>query len=248
MTPRDNPKKDAEGRTDVADSVHHFFDNIFHPTSYSKTETGPTTTTTNDDFIAAALNDVVDEDDKVGMENVVQENAVLPPPSPASAAVMEQEPTEQVEEPKGGAAATVTAATVVPAPVAAATTGAGRTLDASKVYTGRTRWFDRRKGYGFVDLVDDETGGVVSPDDASNNVNGIFVHQTDIASDDPTLFRCLQTNEVVRFGVVRRDGDGNGNGDTRWKATHVVGRDGNFVSSVLQQKRKRKNNKDGTNQ
>ncbi len=51
--------------------------------------------------------------------------------------------------------------------------------------TGRVKWFDNRKGYGFIEQ---ETG------------EDVFVHHTNIKADG---FRTLNDGEVVKFDVIQ---------------------------------------------
>jgi cold shock CspA family protein/ribosomal protein L12E/L44/L45/RPP1/RPP2 len=212
-TPAESLHKD-----DIADNIHHFLDNIFHPTSYSKVSTEKTVKEEasvqeeedriDDNFIVAAFNQVDDD-------------------------VVDDGRKEQVAAATAAAATTTT--TVASAP---------KDIDeehsmTTKTYTGKTRWFSKLKGYGFVDIIDDTTGQFVNPDDRTNNVGGVFIHQTDIKSDDPNLFRVLKTNEIVKFEVVEQN--------NRKKAINVTGKDGDFVREIVKQKKSKKN-EDGNNQ
>jgi CspA family cold shock protein len=53
---------------------------------------------------------------------------------------------------------------------------------------GRVKWFDSRKGYGFIE-----------PEDGSGDV---FVHFTDIVGEG---YRSLEEGERVRFEVAETD-------------------------------------------
>ena len=53
-------------------------------------------------------------------------------------------------------------------------------------YSGVVKWFDAKKGYGFI----------LHPDDGSD----IFVHYSQISTDK--RFKTLRTGEVVEFELV----------------------------------------------
>jgi cold shock CspA family protein len=204
-TPVENLHKD-----DIADNIHHFLDNIFHPTSYSKVSTEKT----------------MKEEASVQEEDRIDDNFIVAAFNQVDDDVVDDDGEKQV------AAATAAAATTV--------ASAPKDIDeehsmTTKTYTGKTRWFSKLKGYGFVDIIDDTTGQFVNPDDRTNNVGGVFIHQTDIKSDDPNLFRVIKTNEVVKFEVVEQN--------NRKKAINVTGKDGDFVREIVKQK-KSKNTED----
>ena len=58
----------------------------------------------------------------------------------------------------------------------------------SEVKYGRVKWFDPRKGYGFIEL-----------EDGSGDV---FVHFTDIVGEG---YRALEEGQRVKFQIVRAD-------------------------------------------
>lgn len=72
---------------------------------------------------------------------------------------------------------------------------------------GKVKWFDVKKGYGFL-----------TPDDGSPDV---FVHQTAIHADG---FRSLAEGETVEFSTVNERG--------RLKADRVTGPRGSFVQGA----------------
>ena len=74
--------------------------------------------------------------------------------------------------------------------------------------TGKVKWFNTQKGFGFI-----------TPDDGSDE---IFVHQTAIHSDG---FRSLREEEPVEFEVEKSD-------DSRTKAINVTGPDGAHVQGA----------------
>ena len=71
--------------------------------------------------------------------------------------------------------------------------------------SGHCKWFDSKKGFGFI-----------TPDDGSGDV---FCHQTVIHSEG---FRSLDEGEALEYDVVHTD-------DGRTKAENVTGPDGAFV-------------------
>ncbi|OIC49107.1 hypothetical protein A7L55_20135, partial [Acinetobacter baumannii] len=71
--------------------------------------------------------------------------------------------------------------------------------------SGKVKWFDSTKGYGFI-----------TPDDGSED---LFVHQTSIHSNG---FRSLAEGEAVEYTVEIENGG-------RTKALDVTGPDGAFV-------------------
>ena len=75
------------------------------------------------------------------------------------------------------------------------------------IQTGRVKWFDTAKGFGFI-----------VPDDGSNDV---FVHQTAIQAEG---FRSLANEEAVEFRVVTDKG--------RRKAVEVTGPNGTAVQGA----------------
>merc|ERR1711934_601442 len=75
----------------------------------------------------------------------------------------------------------------------------------SEVAFGTVKWFDVKKGFGFITP---ESGG---PD--------VFVHQTEIHSPG---FRSLADGEEVEFKLVSQD-------DGRYRASDVTGPEGNYV-------------------
>eukprot|EP00614_Pseudopedinella_elastica_P004651 CAMPEP_0172613488 /NCGR_PEP_ID=MMETSP1068-20121228/43690_1 /TAXON_ID=35684 /ORGANISM="Pseudopedinella elastica, Strain CCMP716" /LENGTH=121 /DNA_ID=CAMNT_0013417959 /DNA_START=73 /DNA_END=438 /DNA_ORIENTATION=- len=78
-------------------------------------------------------------------------------------------------------------------------------FEAGKVYEGTVKWFDTKKGFGFL-----------VPNDGAEDV---FVHQTSIYKDG---FRSLAEGEPVEFKVVLKD-----NG--RYQAEDVTGPNGEYV-------------------
>ncbi len=57
--------------------------------------------------------------------------------------------------------------------------------------TGTVKWFDAKKGYGFIE-VDEERGG-------SGKKRDVFVHYTAVQMDG---FRDLRENQRVEFDIV----------------------------------------------
>merc|ERR1719329_101238 len=75
-------------------------------------------------------------------------------------------------------------------------------------YKGTTKWFDSKKGFGFI-----------SPDDGSADV---FVHQTQIHAPG---FRNLAEGEPVEFATETSE-------DGRVRATQVTGPEGSYVQGA----------------
>ena len=75
--------------------------------------------------------------------------------------------------------------------------------------TGKVKWFNTQKGFGFI-----------TPDDGSED---IFVHQTAIHSDG---FRSLREDEPVEYVVEKSEPDG------RMKAIEVTGPEGACVQGA----------------
>tara|TARA_Y100000590_G_scaffold76693_2_gene84883 strand:+ start:6100 stop:6573 length:474 start_codon:yes stop_codon:yes gene_type:complete len=69
--------------------------------------------------------------------------------------------------------------------------------DSSATFTGRCKWFNNRRGYGFI-TVDRQSDDTTTPED-------IFVHQTNIRPSSSS-YRTLTQGEYVSF-VLRWDGD-----------------------------------------
>ncbi|KAI5072880.1 hypothetical protein GOP47_0012986 [Adiantum capillus-veneris] len=74
--------------------------------------------------------------------------------------------------------------------------------------TGKVKWFNNTKGFGFI-----------TPDDGSED---LFVHQTSIVSEG---FRSLADGESVEFSVEQGD-------DGRTKALNVTGPEGSPVQGA----------------
>jgi len=74
-------------------------------------------------------------------------------------------------------------------------------------YTGKVKWFNSEKGYGFIERDD---GG-----------DDVFVHQSVIHAEG---FRSLDAGEAVEFSII----DDNG----KFKADQVTGPDGSYVKGA----------------
>merc|ERR1719240_2376717 len=72
--------------------------------------------------------------------------------------------------------------------------------------SGTVKWFNSEKGFGFIEVEDEE--------------NDYFVHQSDIYAPG---FRSLAEGESVEFIVAQDDRSG------KIKAVEVTGPDGNYV-------------------
>lgn len=75
-------------------------------------------------------------------------------------------------------------------------------------YIGRVRWYDRKKGFGFVSITDGERAG-----------DDIFVHHTEVQSEHKQ-FCFLVEGEYVEFSIEQRDTNDE---KPRVVATHITG-------------------------
>ena len=79
--------------------------------------------------------------------------------------------------------------------------------ESSTTYIGRVRWFDRKKGFGFVSITDGDKAGT-----------DIFVHHSEVQVAQKQ-YRYLVEGEYVEFAIdTRETGD-----KTQDVATHVTG-------------------------
>jgi cold shock CspA family protein len=106
------------------------------------------------------------------------------------------------------------------------TTTAASTSSTDSIHHGRVRWFDSKKGYGFLSEVDKDGKYINAKKDFDT---AIFVHQSNIVVEDPKYFRRLFDRELVDF---RLEHDANG----RFKATNVTGFGGAELRTVQRQK------------
>jgi len=89
---------------------------------------------------------------------------------------------------------------------------------ASEKKTGKCKWFNPKKGYGFI-----------IPDNFPNSEE-VFVHQTAIHSES---YRSLRPTEPLEYNVeIEEDG--------RIKAVDVTGPGGVYVLGAIQRRRKRR--------
>ncbi|EFJ05215.1 hypothetical protein SELMODRAFT_187582 [Selaginella moellendorffii] len=80
--------------------------------------------------------------------------------------------------------------------------------DAAEKKSGKVKWFNSAKGFGFI-----------TPDDGGED---LFVHQSSIHADG---FRSLKDGEAVEFTIDRSE-------DGRTKALDVTGPEGSFVQGA----------------
>ncbi|XP_024522151.1 glycine-rich protein 2 [Selaginella moellendorffii] len=80
--------------------------------------------------------------------------------------------------------------------------------DATEKKSGKVKWFNSAKGFGFI-----------TPDDGGED---LFVHQSSIHADG---FRSLKDGEAVEFTIDRSE-------DGRTKALDVTGPEGSFVQGA----------------
>lgn len=71
----------------------------------------------------------------------------------------------------------------------------------SGVHTGQVKWFNRRRGYGFITIIDSIN---VSEDQESFIGKDVFVHQSHIKPQKST-YRSLEENEYVEFNLSLDD-------------------------------------------
>eukprot|EP01084_Bolivina_argentea_P180188 311285_1 len=95
----------------------------------------------------------------------------------------------------------------------------------SKVQTGTCKWFNSKKGYGFI-----------TPEDGSEDV---FVHQTNVHAEG---FRSLGEGETVEFKTEIDEKTG------KVKAVAVTGPNGDFVKGAPRRSRRFKKTEDGEEQ
>ncbi len=65
--------------------------------------------------------------------------------------------------------------------------------DTSELYRGVCKWFNNKKGYGFVTIVSDNNKGT-----------DVFVHQSNIKPNNST-YRTLCNGEYVQFNLGKSD-------------------------------------------
>ena len=64
-------------------------------------------------------------------------------------------------------------------------------------HTGQVKWFNRRRGYGFIKILKSDN---VTDEDDDFIGKDVFVHQSHIKPHKST-FRSLEENEYVEFGL-----------------------------------------------
>ena len=63
------------------------------------------------------------------------------------------------------------------------------------LHTGQVKWFNRRRGYGFIKILRSD-----NTDDKTYVGKDVFVHQSHITPKQST-YRTLEDNEYVEFGL-----------------------------------------------
>jgi len=63
------------------------------------------------------------------------------------------------------------------------------------LHTGQVKWFNRRRGYGFIRILRSD-----NTDDSTYVGKDVFVHQSHITPKQST-YRTLEDNEYVEFGL-----------------------------------------------
>jgi cold shock CspA family protein len=63
------------------------------------------------------------------------------------------------------------------------------------LHTGQVKWFNRRRGYGFIRIIRS-----VETEDTTYIGKDVFVHQSHITPKQST-YRTLEDNEYVEFGL-----------------------------------------------
>jgi cold shock CspA family protein len=203
-----NPKKNSNEKQNENES-NDFFGNMFKINP-------PTSSTSNKevaDAVVSAATTVVESPAKE-QEDEKMEKFV------ATASNTEESKQKQQDNEEGS----------VTVPVATHTVPVANSDDA--IHHGRVRWFDAKKGYGFISEVDKD-GKFIHPKKEYDSA--IFVHQSDIVMGDPKYFRRLYEREMVDFHLNHDD-------KGRMRASHVTGFDGAELRSVQKQREQEESN------
>lgn len=67
------------------------------------------------------------------------------------------------------------------------------------LHTGQVKWFNRRRGYGFIRILRSDNTG-----DSTYIGKDVFVHQSHITPKESS-YRTLEDNEYVEFGLSLDD-------------------------------------------
>lgn len=224
-----NPSKNAESaKESKSQDSNDFFGNLFKP----MTKHHETTTTTKAE---TAATNVVEDDIPV----VTQSESVKVVVEPMK--VVEMKEKEPVAVAPSSAVVDQVATPLTPVTTISAT--AISDTD-SPIRTGKVKWFDKYKGYGFiapwveaetVEANDDNT-----EDDAvhkgyysRNKDDWVFVHYSEIQTPPQEIegskwFGNLIQREIVEYQLTAGK-------DGKALAKHVTGRDGTFVRAVAKQ-------------
>jgi cold shock CspA family protein len=200
-----NPKKNSNEKQNENES-NDFFGNMF--------KINPPTSSTSNKEVADAVVSAVVESPAKEQEDEKMEKFV------ATASITEESKQKQQDNEEGS----------VTVPVATHTVPVANSADA--IHHGRVRWFDAKKGYGFISEVDKD-GKFIHPKKEYDSA--IFVHQSDIVMGDPKYFRRLYEREMVDFHLNHDD-------KGRMRASHVTGFDGAELRSVQKQREQEESN------
>tara|TARA_B100000768_G_C11255475_1_gene366183 strand:+ start:593 stop:970 length:378 start_codon:yes stop_codon:yes gene_type:complete len=100
------------------------------------------------------------------------------------------------------------------------------------LHTGQVKWFNRRRGYGFIKIIKSE-----NTDDTYVGKD-VFAHQSHIKPKQSS-YRTLEDNEYVEFGLCLDD-------KNTTQATNITGiMDGSLMCDSHAEKQKYIRNKEG---